>query len=276
MQPTEKTYAYTNPRLCLLLAEKPTKLSLAMHSKAFRALGLDYTYATVDSLDTEAAVAAVRALGVRGLSVTIPHKEKICALLDELSTEVRAIGAANTVVNEEGKLIGYNTDCWGITETLKASEYNPRDKTCLIYGNGGAARAACYALKEMGATLSITGRNFEKSAAIARDFSIEALPWAECKQQSPFSLLINASPLGSHLAEDSEGVLSELVSLAREAVFDMVTRDTPLLKSAREKRLLTLVGLDMLLYQALRQFELFTGEKAPKEVMEAALKPFCQ
>ena len=110
------------PIICGLLANQPTKLSLAMHTAGYKALGLNFIYQTFDTIDTKEALENMRAKSIRGLSLTIPHKENAMSLIDEVSKSAKIIGAVNTVVNQDGKLSGDNTDCYGIAEAFREAD----------------------------------------------------------------------------------------------------------------------------------------------------------
>lgn len=265
------------PQLCGLIGKNPTRLSQAMHSAGFSYLKLAFVYVAFDTIDTTQALMAIRSLGFRGLSLTIPHKEQAISLVDALSAEAKAIGAVNTVVNIGGELKGYNTDCFGIAEALREANVNVRQQEVFILGAGGAARAAVYTVKNLGASrVVVSSRDSNRAELLARNFSVEhysydalaALPLAS------FGILINATPLGSALSEDNKNTPYpfDITALPEHlCVFDFVTRTTPLIQVAQTRGSTVIEGLRMLLYQAVQQFLLFTGKEAPREVMEQAL-----
>lgn len=270
--------------LCGLCADQPTKLSQAMHNAAFRAAGLNAFYVAFDTSDTEGAITAMRTLGIRGYSMTIPHKEASLSLVDELSPEVLAVGALNTIVNDQGKLCGFNTDIDGIVRAFGENKVVVRHRRALVLGAGGAARATVYALMQLGVSeIVVSNRTDSRAEQVVvelasavqskRGMVLSALPYSQLRQQlSSFDVLVNTTPVGSHLQPEGQFpfLLSELES--RQIVFDAVTRDTALLGAAREKGCCTIAGVRMLLYQAVRQFELFTGlSEAPVAQMERAL-----
>ncbi len=261
------------PKICGLLANQPTKLSLVMHTAGYEALGLNYIYKTFDTINTKEALEDMQAKGIRGLSLTIPHKENAVALVDEISKSAKAIGAINTVVNDGEKLAGDNTDCYGITEAFKEAGCDIKGKQVLIIGAGGAARAACYVFSE--SRITIANRNLARAEKLAADFSTEAIELAsiDASLLAKVDILINSTPIGSHLAsEDSEQLAALVKDLPKSAViFDMVTKETDLISAGKSKGLKTIEGPRMLLYQALEQFRLFTGVEAPKDDMETAL-----
>jgi shikimate dehydrogenase len=244
-----------------------------MHNAGFAALGLPYVYVAFPCSNTVFGIGAMRELGLRGLSLTIPHKERALELMDELSKEARAIGAINTAVNDEGTLKGFNTDCYGITQALSEASFSA--SSALVFGAGGAARAAVYALKQLGLkALFVTNRTDSRSLSVSRDFSVCHLSWQDLASRGPaeFDLFINATPLGLASKGDTSRFPFPLSSFGRtNTVFDMVTKETELLSAARASGARVVPGIRMLLHQAVRQFELFTGERAPMPVMEEAL-----
>lgn len=272
-------------QICRLIAKSPTKLSKAMHESAFKELGVDFSYELMDTENTGLAIREMRELSLRGYSLTIPHKENALELIDVLSEDVKKIGAANTVINKSGKLYGYNTDWQGIDKALSEVSLDLAGKNVTLLGAGGASRAALYLLKEKREVKKVflKNRTFERAENLAKEFSskyFEVIPGlieAKGEELKSSSLLINSTPLGSHLA-DSDGAkvhtfINSLTSNA--AVFDMVTKkETAFLEAARKRDLKTISGLRMLLHQAVWQSHYFTEvplEKVPVKVMEEAL-----
>ncbi|MCX7912685.1 MAG: shikimate dehydrogenase, partial [Dehalococcoidales bacterium] len=157
-------------KVCALIGE-PVEHSASpeMHNAAFRKLGLDYVYVAfrVKREDLPRAVAGLRALNVKGFNVTIPHKVEVVSLLDKVDPLAEKIGAVNTVVNEDGRLTGYNTDAEGFLKALTAREVTLEGKTVVILGAGGAARAIGYILAERGTRLIILNRHPEKARELA-------------------------------------------------------------------------------------------------------------
>lgn len=264
------------PILCALAGDKPSRLSQAMHNAGFRSLGLPYAYVAFDTTDTKQVLTAMRVLGIRGMSLTIPHKEAALSLVDSLSEEAQAIGAINTVLHQEGKLIGYNTDCYGIERSLDEAGFSLQGRRVLVLGAGGAARAAVWSVKKLGAReVVVANRHLERARSIGEAFGVTVVSMKEIGawKGEQFELLIQATPLGSSLvASDRKSYGIDLDKLSKEhCVFDFVTKETFLTIKAREAGATVIQGVRMLLFQAERQFELFTGQKAPLMVMEQAL-----
>lgn len=263
------------PQVCGLLGVNPSRLSYAMHSAGFKALSLPFTYTAFDTRNTEAGLAAMRELGFRGFSLTIPHKEQALSLVDELSDEARDIRAINTVVNTGTVLQGFNTDWYGIVESLGEAGFAAEGKKALVFGAGGASRAALYALKQLQfAAVLLTNRTKQRGRELAEAFDVEFLELEKVNNRviEGVDLFINATPIGLPMAGKEQDYPFDLSIFSQgHTVFDMVTRDTELIQTSRENGARTISGIRMLLYQALPQFELFTEQPAPKEVMEEAL-----
>lgn len=244
-------------------------LSPAMHNAAFREVGLNAVYVAFPVTDLAQAVAGLRGLALGGVSVTIPFKEEIIPLLDELDPQAARIGAVNTVVNQEGRLIGYNTDWLGAMTALKG-QTAIRGEHVLILGAGGAARAIAFGVHQEGGRLALTDLDPGRAINLARELGGEALPLGALGL-CPATVLINATPVG--MAPDLEAIpiAPELLGRFR-LVMDIVYRPlaTRLLKEAQARGCATIDGLQMLIHQGTAQFELFTGRDAPLATMSQA------
>jgi len=272
---------HSYPRLCALLGKNPSRLSQAMHNAGFQAANLPFSYVAFNTTATEQALSAMRILGIRGFSLTIPHKERAYPLVDEVDSHAKAIAAINTVINDQGVLRAYNSDWCGVTEALREAKCEfSSDLQAAVLGAGGAARAAVYALKTLGVgQIYVVNRDIKRAKNCVQDFEVEALDYKDLENvlESSAQLLINATPLGSKLLEaESKGErMSYPFRLdclsSSHTVFDMVTAETELLRVAEKRGASTIAGIRMLLHQAIRQFELFTESEANLEVMEKAL-----
>jgi shikimate dehydrogenase len=244
-------------------------LSPAMHNAAFGELGLNAVYVAFPVTDLAQAVAGLRGLDIRGVSVTIPFKEEIIPLIDELDPEAARIGAVNTVVNRNGRLCGYNTDWLGALQALKAKT-SLTGEHVLILGAGGAARAIGFGILEEVGRVSLTDLDGPRAAALARDLQVEAIP-LDALAQCPAAILINATPVGMEPKADGIPINPDLLGRYR-LVMDIVYQplETRLLREAKARGAATLDGLQMLIHQATAQFELWTGRPAPLAVMSRA------
>jgi shikimate dehydrogenase len=258
-------------------------MSPAMHNAAFKKSGLNYLYLPfrVKSEDLGEAIDGVRALNIRGLNVTIPHKVSVIPFLDKLDSLVDGIGAVNTIVNDEGVLMGYNTDATGFLRTLIEGGIEPRGKNVVILGAGGASRAISFILAERGASLVILNRLLELDWAeelasrISEFFGkqVEALELDEknlAKVLEKADIVVNATSVGMSPKIDETPLPSKLLK-PDLVVYDIVYNPakTRLLREAEAAGARTLSGLNMLVWQGALAFEKWTGREAPVEAMRA-------
>ena len=244
-------------------------LSPAMHNAAFRHLGMNAAYVAFPVTDLFQAVAGLRGLGIGGVSVTIPFKEDIIPLIDDLDPRADEIGAVNTVLHRDGRLLGYNTDWLGAMTGLTA-KVSLKGRHVLILGAGGASRAIAYGIIQKGARVSLTDVDQARANALVKDLGGEAIP-LNTVGDCPATILVNATPVG--MTPDVDGIPINPDLLGRfEVVMDIVYQPlaTRLLKEAQAREAATIDGLQMLIHQGAAQFELFTGQKAPGEVMSRA------
>lgn len=262
-------------------------ISPVMHNAMYKVLKLDYVYVAFPtaSTDLEKAIAGMRALNIRGLNVTIPHKVAVIPFLDRLDVLANRIGAVNTIVNNRGVLTGYNTDATGFLKALFERDVRPSGKKVLLLGAGGAARAIGYSLAEEGAHLTILNRKEEITWAkeladcLSRDYKFQVgareLTRENLREAIPDTdILVNATSVGMSPNSNQSLVPADLLC-ANLIVFDVVYNpyQTRLLREAKEAGAQTISGLEMLVWQGVLAFENFTGEKVPVELMrEAALK----
>jgi shikimate dehydrogenase len=263
-------------------------LSPVMQNAAIRKLGLDMIYVPweVKPGVLEKALDGVRAMGIRGINLTIPHKEEALKYLDEISDEVRITGAANTVVNDNGILTGHNTDGRGLLLSLKENHsFSPSDKSAVIIGAGGAARgiAASLALSGAGKIL-IANRTVEKASTLAKELSekISTTSFLASDLDSDkfkaflaeTDILINASSAGMNGENNLDLPLTLLPPAAIVADIVYKPLETTLLSKARKLGLKTEDGLGMLACQGAMGFELWTGKSPPTGIMSKTLRDF--
>jgi shikimate dehydrogenase len=244
-------------------------LSPAMHNAAFRELKINAVYVAFPVTDLARAVAGLRGLDIQGASVTIPFKEGILPLIDELDPQAARIGAVNTLVNRAGRLTGYNTDWLGALKALQVKT-GLKGEQVLILGAGGAARAIAFGVREEGAKVTLTDVDVPRAASLARDLEVEAIPLAAVAQ-CPANILVNATPVG--MEPDTAGIPIDSELLGRyRLVMDIVYKplETRLLREAKAYGAATIDGLQMLIHQATAQFEIWTGRSAPLKVMSQA------
>jgi 3-dehydroquinate dehydratase/shikimate dehydrogenase len=244
-------------------------ISPAVHNRAFQARRLDAVYLPflVKGVQLKDLLMLADKLPLAGFSVTIPHKPKILRYLDVIDPLARRIGAVNTVWRKGGKWRGANTDVFGIKVPLERHVQISKSSV-LIVGNGGAARGAAFTLAEAGAKLAITGRNPDRVRALAKACGAEALSREQAESRM-FDVLIHSTPLGMFPKTDQCYFESRIPA---KLVFDTVYNpmETLLLRKAKSQGAVIIPGLEMFLEQAVHQFEIWTGESAPRAVMEKA------
>ena len=263
-------------------------ISPLMHNEAFQLLDLDYTYLCfeVNEETLPAAVDGLKACGIRGFNPTMPNKNKIVELLDELSPAARLIGAVNTVVNDDGHLTGYNTDGVGYMQAVKDAGYDITGKTITIMGAGGAATAICAqaaldGVEKIHIFARETSRFWDRTQKLAENIN-STLPCkavlhenkdtaALAQAISESALLLNATSVG--MAPNTEGTIIEDTSLYHPdlIVSDVIynPRETRFLKEAKEAGCRTFNGMYMLLYQGAEAFRLWTGKEMPVKEIKA-------
>jgi shikimate dehydrogenase len=253
-------------------------LSPAIHNAAFRARGLDWVFVAlpVAAGDVRRALDGVRAFGIDGLSVTMPHKQAVAAEVDELDADAAALGAVNCVWRKDGHLGGMNTDGPGFVASLADAGFAPAGRRCVVLGAGGAARAVVLALGRAGAAevtvVNRTPERAETAAALVGDIGrvapVEAVEEAE--------LIVNATSVGMGATVPGPGQLPLPGALLRpdHVVADLVVHplDTPLLQLARSVGATAVDGAGMLVHQAALAFERWTGAPAPVDVMLGAVR----
>jgi shikimate dehydrogenase len=249
-------------------------LSPDMHNAVFKATGADFCYVAfaVHPSMLRDAMVGVRALGMAGLNVTVPHKEAVMPLLDHVTPEASFIGAVNTVVNSNGKLVGHNTDGRGFVRSLEEAGVTLTGKNVHVIGTGGASRAVCYYLASECKELRLWGRTAEKARNLVDDLMInhKNIVLAENREPSEDAdIIINATPLG---LKDDDPAPCDFNSLKpRQTAVDLVYRETPFLKASKVMGLKTYNGLGMLLWQGVLANELWTGQLPPVDIMRKAL-----
>ena len=263
-------------------------LSPKIHTAALQACGLqgDYSLFPVHPEDIQGLkdlLARVRTGEISGLNVTIPHKQNVIELMDELSPTAKAIGAVNTIYLRENKLIGDNTDAQGFLSDLKRFLTLECDsllsqKNALILGAGGSARAVVYALVNDGWDVTVAARRIEQAGQLVNSFpsrKVKAITFTDL-QFSTFDLLVNATPIGMTPNIDQSPWPVDL-SLPNAVIYDLVynPRETKLVKDARAQGLNATTGLGMLIEQAALAFEIWTGHNPPRNILiESVSTPY--
>ncbi|MEZ4633002.1 MAG: shikimate dehydrogenase [Deinococcales bacterium] len=262
-------------------------LSPYMHNAAFKALGIDGYYEALEIHpdDLAGVIDGFRAEDVYGSNVTIPHKLAVIPFMDELSQAAKMIGAVNTIINQNGKLLGHNTDASGYLRALREDgAFDPSGKEVLLLGAGGAARALLFSLLQVKAKVYIQNRTLSKAQELAENFkslgNCEAIPQEAIPSLMPqLDLIVNSTSVGMiHKGQVSHESPLDLDLFKNDLKTDLMISDivyrpakTPLLTAAEAKSLRHQNGLAMLVYQGADSFEMWTGQIAPTQVMFEAI-----
>jgi shikimate dehydrogenase len=241
-------------------------LSPVMHNSALAQTGLEGCYLAFRVTDIAAAVSGVRGLGMAGVSITIPHKVSVMQYLDQVDALADEIGAVNTIVNLQGTLYGYNSDCLGAIQAL--TEKTPiNGKAVAVIGAGGGARAVGFGIKEEGGKLTVLNRTKESGESLAADLQCRFEPLSEVRRL-PYDIIINATSVGMTPQVNNTPLNAEFFEDGM-VVMDMVYNPlkTRFLREAEKAGCTTIDGVSMFVHQGAVQFELWTGKKAPVEVM---------
>ena len=260
-------------------------MSPAMHNAAFKKMGLDYVYVafSVKKAELGKAIGGMRALNIKGLNVTIPHKVAVLELLDKLDPLAEKIGAVNTIINDDGKLTGYNTDATGFLQPLLEKGIETRGKNIVILGAGGASRGISFILAGRGANMTILNRQVERAKELAnrirQTFGSQVTALELTKENlslvlNKTDILVNATSVGMSPNSEETPVNADLLKpgiIVYDIVYNPVK--TRLLQQAEAAGAETISGLDMLVWQGALAFEKWTGIEAPVKLMkQEALK----
>jgi shikimate dehydrogenase len=257
-------------------------VSPAMQNAAFKKLGLDYVYVPffVKSADLNSAIKGMRALNIRGLNVTIPHKVAVIPLLDEIDSLSENLAAVNTIVNIGGCLKGYNTDASGFWRALQSEDINPAGKKTVILGAGGAARAIAFILADKGADLTIMNRHPETGQNLAERIAglfrreVNTLELSKDNLEIKLKeteIIVNTTSVGMFPNVKETPIPVRLIQRG-QIVFDVIYNpaQTRLLTASAKKGAKVISGVEMLVQQGAAAFEIWTGRKAPVDTMREA------
>ena len=256
-------------QLCISLAARPGNFGTRFHNFLYAELNLDYVYKAFTTTDLIAAIGGVRALGIRGCSVSMPFKEACVELVDELDASAAAIGSVNTIVNTLGVLRAHNTDYLAAQQLMAEYGLNPQWRVALR-GSGGMARAVACALRDAG---------FGSGTIVARDEAAGRALAEQCgygwssELSGPADLLVNVTPIGMVGGPEQHHLAFSQVAIASaQAVFDVVARpaETPLILAARQAGKQVVTGAEVSVRQALEQFVLYTGVRPNAGQVQAA------
>lgn len=257
-------------RLCISLAARPSNIGTRFHNHLYEQLGLDFIYKAFTTTDIVAAIGGVRALGIRGCSVSMPFKEDVIALVDEVEPSARVINSVNTIVNDDGFLTASNTDYLAIQRLIDEHALDPSD-TVLIRGSGGMASAVGAAFRDHGFTSgTVVARNEETGGALADRLGYDYAPEVGDRRAA---VIVNVTPIGmaGGPEEHRQAFKAEAIANAR-TVFDVVAlpSETPLIVAARAAGVAVITGAEVIALQAAEQFERYTGVRPTADQVAAA------
>jgi shikimate dehydrogenase len=259
-------------RLCSSFANPNNKTPVpVMHNAGFEAAGVDLRYFAFEPADIASAMTAVRTLNFAGATISKPFKQDVMNTLDGIDEVAAKIGAVNVVHNDNGRLIGYNSDWVGALDALE-EHGDVRGSHVAVLGAGGAARAVVYGLIERGASVSIYNRSADSAAAVAEELGARYAGALDQAGAARHDILINTTSFG-HGNQDDVPVPDTALHDG-QIVMDIVIRPdaSPFLRRAADAGAHTIDGIRMLVLQGVFAFEKFTGVKAPVEVMQRAVR----
>ena len=257
--------------LCISLAARPSNLGTRFHNYLYEEFGLNYIYKAFAPVDLASAIAGVRGLGIRGCAVSMPYKEDVIALIDEMDASASAIDSVNTIVNDAGHLTAYNTD-YSAVQRLLAEHAVPPNYSVILRGSGGMAKAVAAALHDAGfARGTIVARNEVTGRALA---SLYGYDWAPAVGTLTADLIVNVTPVGMAGGADADAISFPSAAIAAAStVFDVVASpaETPLIVAARALGKPVITGAEVVALQAEEQFFLYTGIRpTPDQVRRAS------
>lgn len=260
--------------LCISLAARPSNIGTRFHNHLYDVLGLDFVYKAFTTTDIAAAIGGVRALGIRGCSVSMPFKEDVLALVDDIEPSARAIHSVNTIVNDVsvpgGHLTASNTDYLAVQRLIAEHRLDP-DGTVLIRGSGGMANAVGAAFRDSGFTSGvIVARNADTGGALADRLGYE---YAPAVGDRTASVIVNVTPIGMAGGPEASDCAFEPATItAADTVFDVVAlpSETPLIAAARAAGTAVVTGAEVIALQAAEQFERYTGVRPTAEQVAEA------
>lgn len=257
-------------RLCISLAARPSNIGTRFHNYLYDELGLDFIYKAFTTTDIVAAIGGVRALGIRGCSVSMPFKFDVMALVDEIEPSARAIESVNTIVNDDGHLRASNTDYLAVQGLITQYRLDP-EQAVIIRGSGGMAKAVASAFHGSGfRTGTVVARNEEQGRALAERLGYE---YASGVGVLRAPVLVNTTPIGMAGGPDeTHQAFDDDVIASAAAVFDVVAlpSETPLISAARAAGTTVITGAEVIALQAAEQFERYTGVRPTDQQISAA------
>nr|WP_287859180.1 shikimate 5-dehydrogenase [Klebsiella sp.] len=261
--------------LCMSLAGRPGNFGTRFHNYLYEKLGLNYIYKAFTTRDIEAAVKGVRALSIRGCAVSMPFKESCMPFLDAIDPSAKVIDSVNTIVNDDGKLTGLNTDYIAVKSLIDSNQLDSSAKV-MIQGSGGMGKAVIAAFRDAGfRDVIIAARNRDNGLALAKQYGFQ---WQPKPEGIPVDILVNVTPLGMAGGAESETLaFSQTMVEQASVVFDVVALppETPLIKLAQRLDKQVISGAEVIALQAVEQFALYTGVR-PDDALVAEASAFAR
>ncbi|AZG44697.1 shikimate 5-dehydrogenase [Gordonia insulae] len=256
--------------LCISLAGRPSNIGTRFHNHLYDELGLNFIYKAFTTDDIEGAVRGVRALGIRGCSVSMPFKEAVIPLVDRLEESAAAIESVNTIVNDDGRLTASNTDYEAVANLIAEHSLDPAASVA-VRGSGGMAKAVVAAFRGSGFDdVTVVARNGTSGGALADKYGFR---YSADDPAPGTSVLVNVTPLGMRGADEEVLAFDREQIAAADVVFDVVAfpADTPLVRAGRDAGKRVISGAEVIALQAARQFERYTGVAiTPEQVARAS------
>ena len=255
--------------LCISLSARPSNNGTRFHNHLYDQLGLPFVYKAFAPTNLEQAIAGVRGLGIRGCAVSMPFKERVIPLVDQLDPSASAIDSVNTIVNDDGHLTAYNTD-YSAVRSLLVQHRVPTDLTVFVKGSGGMAKAVAAALRDAGFTRgTIVARNETTGRQLADRYGFD---WRADVERATADLLVNVTPVGMQGSAAHQLAFPAETIAAASVVMDVVAlpSETPLVAAARAAGKPVITGAEVATLQALEQFVLYTGVRPTPEQVRLA------
>lgn len=257
-------------QLCISLSGRPGNFGTRFHNYLYEKLGLNFIYKAFTTDDIEHAVKGVRALGIRGCAVSMPFKESCIPFLDEISSSAQAIESVNTIVNHHGYLKAYNTDYIAIVKLIEKYQLD-KTSSVLVQGSGGMAKAVVAAFKHSGfENVKIVARNPKTGSYLANLYGYQYLTGLT---DQVADILINVTPIGmAGGGEEFDSAFPQAMIEQASVAFDVVAlpAETPFIRYAKAQRKVTISGAEVIVLQAVEQFELYTGLRPSEELVGEA------
>lgn len=259
-------------QMCISIAARPSNIGTRFHNFLYEEFGLNFVYKGFAVDDAVGAVQGVRALKIRGAAVSMPHKETVIPLMDEMDPSAAAIDAVNTIVNTDGYLKAYNTDYTAVVTALQQHGVD-KNHTVLVRGSGGMAKAVIAAFKDSGfAKLTIASRNEVTGKVLAEKYGFTWLSEGEIETIETHQIIVNVTPLGMNGGNEGQLSFPQRLVEGAEVVFEVIVMpiETPLVLSAIAAGKEVITGIEIMALQAAIQFELYTGMKPTEDQVRRA------